>query len=1157
MTAAIAMLDERHEGYPRREPHDDNNYELGSISGHNIIIACLPHGNIGTTSAAAVAMKMITTFPSVRVVLMVGIGGGVSKKVRLGDVVVGSPDGNLPGVVQWDMGKAVSGGKFTRTGSLNKTPASLRTTISKLVAHHDGGESKVLQYLEAMLKHPGRGKFQRPEQTPDVLFKSSNPHKDAPDDPVEDDNEEIVDSDDMDQDECRYCDRTRVVNRRPAERPMKVHYGVVASGSKVIKDPIVRDEIYNNLDQKALCVEMEAAGLMDDFPCLVIRGICDYADSHKNSVWQGHAAAAAAAFAKEFLSYLPPSEVEGEKSAKEVLQGLQELQHEVSNINAARITWETGKVLEWLTNSNFGDKQSDCLRKRQDGTGKWFLDSSEYQEWLATPSQILLCSGMPGAGKTIIASIVIEHLESQSAGSDKGLCYAFCDFNKRDDQTFERLMLSLLKQLVKCKQSLPKAVEALYNLHTQRDTRPQIKEIMETFCTLASGFSRVFVIIDALDEYNAGHESQKDFVSRLLAMQKETGISLFATSRPVAQVVDGFSGHLCATMDGNEDDISHYLRNNVRKVLSFKAKNDALMDEVAARISQASKGMFLLATLQLHSLEGTFRERDIHAALADVSNTSQSPTTLYKKVYAITMDRICGQDDYRKKWALQTLGWLTYNKRPLKIVELQHALDMEHGRTSLGPEGDMFSVEYLSSICAGLVTVDNEYGVIRLVHYTTQEYLQSSTEQWFPTIQSTITTSCVTYLSLPHEDYSSEYIKQYCPFYAYALEKWVDHARQIAVWEEPVIRQTVVSFLKYGKLKAWSPITAKGTPTTGLHLAASLGNEDILLEVIDRFNINHIDDFTWKSPLSYAIQEPHLPVVRLLIQRGAVAHYSTLRTAIERDDADLLRLLLNGHQDLGNFTILSMLDWSINYGGSEVMDFLISHYCIDVSRSDLGLHYGKTALHDAIELGKLWAAQTLLKNGATVEDHDRNVKRTPLHYACLSISREMMNDSTASEMVKFLIRCGANVNAADYKGDTPLIIASRVFSTLMVRDLLEAGANVESRNRQGETPLTASFGHYSMSLAEILLEAGANVNAANSKGETPLLKALQEPREVQALQVVKFLLEKGANVHAADNDGETATSIARRRGWNMVLECLAVYQKKRKRGSEDYLTENC
>ena len=91
---------------------------------------------------------------------------------------------------------------------------------------------------------------------------------------------------------------------------MRVHYGLIASGNQVIKDAAFRDEINKRLGGKVLCFEMEAAGLMNDFPCIVIRGICDYADSHKNKAWQEHAAAVAAAFAKEFLSVVPKQEVD-------------------------------------------------------------------------------------------------------------------------------------------------------------------------------------------------------------------------------------------------------------------------------------------------------------------------------------------------------------------------------------------------------------------------------------------------------------------------------------------------------------------------------------------------------------------------------------------------------------------------------------------------------------------------------------------------------------------------------------------------------------------------------------------------------------------------------------------------------------------------------
>jgi nucleoside phosphorylase len=91
---------------------------------------------------------------------------------------------------------------------------------------------------------------------------------------------------------------------------MIVHYGLIASGNQVVKDAAFRDMLIKSLEGDVLCIEMEAAGLMNDFPCIVIRGICDYSDSHKNKDWQEHAAAVAAAFAKELLSVVPAQEVE-------------------------------------------------------------------------------------------------------------------------------------------------------------------------------------------------------------------------------------------------------------------------------------------------------------------------------------------------------------------------------------------------------------------------------------------------------------------------------------------------------------------------------------------------------------------------------------------------------------------------------------------------------------------------------------------------------------------------------------------------------------------------------------------------------------------------------------------------------------------------------
>jgi nucleoside phosphorylase len=165
------------------------------------------------------------------------------------------------------------------------------------------------QYLDDLKKKWPRlaPKYTRSESLEDVLFERDYSHvrEKIPENVAEDGNN--GDGEDGDEEEkcCRFCDRTKAVKRKP--RDMLMHYGLIASGNQVIKDAVFRDTLNKSLGGHVLCFEMEAAGLMNDFPCIVIRGFCDYADSHKNKDWQEHAAAVAAAFAKEYLMLVMPA----------------------------------------------------------------------------------------------------------------------------------------------------------------------------------------------------------------------------------------------------------------------------------------------------------------------------------------------------------------------------------------------------------------------------------------------------------------------------------------------------------------------------------------------------------------------------------------------------------------------------------------------------------------------------------------------------------------------------------------------------------------------------------------------------------------------------------------------------------------------------------
>jgi nucleoside phosphorylase/tetratricopeptide (TPR) repeat protein len=287
--AARAMLEKIHS--PPQQITDPNAYEFGELNGHHIVIAYLPNGAYGTVSAAAVVSRMCLTFPRLQFGLMVGIGGGVPSKrnnIRLGDIVVSKPGGKHGGVIQYDYGKAVQGGQFEPTGILNQPPQVLLTHMSQLEAKQiTGGEDSISKIVGAVLEqNPNMvERFSAPGQHTDFLFDSSYRHADK-------------DSD------CEKCDKERLVKRQPRDtRTPYIHYGLIASGDQVMKDSETRDRLARQ--HGILCFEMEAAGLMNELPTLVIRGICDYCDSHKQKQWQGYAALTAAAYTKLLLSAIP------------------------------------------------------------------------------------------------------------------------------------------------------------------------------------------------------------------------------------------------------------------------------------------------------------------------------------------------------------------------------------------------------------------------------------------------------------------------------------------------------------------------------------------------------------------------------------------------------------------------------------------------------------------------------------------------------------------------------------------------------------------------------------------------------------------------------------------------------------------------------------
>ncbi|KAG9196831.1 hypothetical protein G6514_003944 [Epicoccum nigrum] len=301
--AARLVLDEE---YPRAEVHDKNAFYLGGrIGQHDVVIGV--QRKIGLAGAVLLAEKMRAGFPNIKYFVLAGIAGGVPRygpagaasEIVLGDVVVSSPRGNHGGVLQYDKGAWQGEGRLIFCGHTNGIPGDLLAAVNNFRAD---GRSKTnihetLKQMRLKLDEERQHQYDDPGPTRDRLYEDGYEHQGNEHDDCE-----------------KCCDVEHTTSRtergqgaiRLLDEPC-VHYGNIASSSQLQISAQERNRVHQ--EHEAICFEMEAAGVMEEYPCVVVRGICDYADSHKNKGWQNYAAATAAACAKGVLSVLPQVEV--------------------------------------------------------------------------------------------------------------------------------------------------------------------------------------------------------------------------------------------------------------------------------------------------------------------------------------------------------------------------------------------------------------------------------------------------------------------------------------------------------------------------------------------------------------------------------------------------------------------------------------------------------------------------------------------------------------------------------------------------------------------------------------------------------------------------------------------------------------------------------
>ncbi|KAJ9200806.1 hypothetical protein DTO164E3_3956 [Paecilomyces variotii] len=786
------MLDENWGFLQEQDSADTNSYTLGRIGMHNVAIACLPQ--YGTTSAAIAANNMMRTFSkSLRIGLMVGVGGGIpsaTHDIRLGDIVISYPEGTCGGILQHNMGKVEQSGEFRRTGSLASPPRSLLIAVSNMRGALLTDDPRYPGYINTAINRTARTQknFSRPDSQSDRLFKVDHGHLST----------------------ATKCDgwcspEWEEIRPEREDSDPQLHYGIIASGNTVIKDGKTREQF--GQETGALCFEMEAAGLMLDFPCIVIRGICDYADSHKNKQWQGYAALAAAAYAKELLGYVPRGQISKEKLVKDVCKittGLenidrrlkrsfyqQEYHHrEHKSIHLSQQQQRCHRAFKTSMYEQYKNINPD----RVEGTCQWVLKNEQYLRWLESKcSDLLWISADPGCGKSVLAKSLIDN-DFKASGSTASICYFF--FKDNDAQNrLATALCAVLHQLFTQRPQLLKHALPYWQKNGDR-VQQEVDELWGMFMAATSdpvSSGGTICVFDALDECEVDQgqliQRLRDFYNSTCSSSQGTWLKFLVTSRPYDRIEEGFQtitrsfSHIHLQGE-TENNLIHEIDLVVKIKVKELARTLSLRQEVAEalekRLLQMEHRTYLWLYLAMDDIRTTFRN-SLRPDKEEIRLIPASVNEAYEKI----LSRVpSGQEGSVRK----ILQIITGARRPLTLEEMAMALGIATSPSSQTAEEARLDVQGLDRkirhLCGLFVYISDAR--IYLIHQTAREFLLSrqftGTSLYhfeFSDAESQMAEICLKYLGMHDlEDSRAQEKSNVQCLLGYAAVHWPGHVRK-------------------------------------------------------------------------------------------------------------------------------------------------------------------------------------------------------------------------------------------------------------------------------------------------------------------------------------------------------------------------------------------
>ncbi|KAI4726301.1 purine and uridine phosphorylase [Aureobasidium sp. EXF-10728] len=1092
-TAAHLFLDLEHEPPIGIAPSDTNHYTLGEIAGHYVVMAVLPDGEYGVGSAASVVTNMLRSFPNIRIGLMVGIGGGAptsKNDIRLGDVVVSSPGNGTGGIYQYDMGKTIQELGFVQTGFLDQPSDTVRSALPGLRRRYDRDGHQIKRTIDSILNRWPRLKkrgFARPSLDSDRLFATNITHP----------NDSEVGCEDV----CAKQQASMIVRRlrEDDDDDPAIHYGLIASGNQLMKNAVVRDKLAK--EKGILCFEMEAAGLMNRFPCMVIRGICDYSDSHKNKDWQGYAALTAAAYAKDLLKeILPHRVVEEERLAMHIDQLSEDVRDVSASIKDIKSSQQAKAILTWLAAPDPSTNHNRALEKHSAGTGQWFHFHERFMSFKTAQNDFLWLYGPSGCGKTVLSSTIIEHLIE--ADSDPVIFFYF-DFNDQNKQNFEDMLRCFLVQLYHKSPLARTAIGLLHTSHRGGSQQPSIKQMDQTLTSILGQMDGCKIVIDALDESKT-YERVLRWCKNLQALQT-LDVRLLVTSQ--TQVVNWQDGDqiLPITVEDVNQDIGVFVnaRLDDDEFMDLHGQS-VLRERVKKMLVKKAGGMFRWAALQLDQLSQCHNKPAIEKALEDLPNTLND-------TYARILTTIKSSPHYREVvFILKMLIWSDSDVK-MTIAGYNDAIVVRPDVTPAFDIGDrLFDLSSVVSICSGLVMMarvgDTNILTLCFAHASVKDFLLSP--------------------DVPQ------------PFQSQLEEK---AARVSIMTSQQGHTDVVRDLLRYGASARAIDHFAFLTPpgASALSVAAEYGHFNIVRMLAEAGAcINYLVPGQYGTALYAASKHGHFEIVQLLIEQKADPNIiggtcgNALMAAIQSDHAEIVSALISCGADVNT------VPWE---PGSPQLHHVegIQDMTLHVNNPTLNFlaqwGHGTDLLQTASLASELIAAKALLEMGA---DTNTLVQSAALRqaFAC-GHGFSPLQSAAASEklnVVRILIEAGAEINAIGYHG-TAFALAVENGSEVII-DLLLDRADVNLKRAVfldglDWAPLDTAVAKRQVATTRKILSHDAVI------ADSTLALAAGIPDNTDT---VKLLIEAKAS-HGRDIFGRTALQNAAVLGQETVVEMLLRY----------------